>query len=345
LALGDFFRLTALLARVAREPSPGPDPRIEELPDQQTGAGVRYDLYRPRYCFRGEARTAMIAAHGVTCRGRRDPRLVHFARCLARSGVIAAVPTLSGLAAHRWDVADLDALEQVVAAVADATAPSGVPLGLIGFSYGGSYALVVAARQRVASRIGFTLTVGAYHSLDRVFDWYVETQHLEPTTEEEWDDAIYLQLILASQHRDRLGLSAERCGELESLLERYCFEAPAGEKRRFYDTHLRGRGLIDLGSAHRDRAVLEALSPAGKLASLRCQVSLIHDERDSIVPSSEAEALMRELESHGGQGHALLVTSLLSHVNLKDAFRLGEVRRLYRALEPVLGQRSRVEPA
>ena len=333
MGLGDFFRLSAFLARLARQPEElRGDPRVVEEPGRQTDAGTGYDWYRPA---RGKPRTALIAVHGVTCNGGHDPRLIHFARCLARSRVACAVPTLEGLATRRWDPSDLDALQSVVSAAA---ADAACPVGLIGFSYGGSYCLVVAARSAVAERVAFVVTIGAYSSLERVFDWYIEHQHERPETEAEWDDAIYLRLVLSAQHGRDLGLPAALVEGAEDLLGRYCVGASAGEKRRFFDERLAGLTLEELGARRRDEAALRALSPAGRLHGLRCLVSLIHDERDSIVPPSEAAALHAELAAlPDGERHIALVTSLLSHVDLASALRVSEVRRLYRALGPLLG--------
>ena len=59
--------------------------------------------------------------------------------------------------------------------------------------------------------------------------------------------------------------------------------------------------------------------------------------RDTFVPPAHAERMHAELRAApGGERHRLLVSSLLSHVSLADAFRWGELGRLARVLGPVL---------
>jgi hypothetical protein len=320
----DLARLTALIARIARRGAPAPsDPRVLERRDLRAG-GVDYDRYDPP----GEPRAIVVALHGIVLHGRRDPRLVHFGRSLARSGVACLVPTLPGLAGCRWEVADLDAMSAVVGAV-----EPGRRVGLIGFCYAASYALVVAARPAVAPRISFVLGFGPYHWLPTAFDTYVAAKDHTPRGDKEWDNWIYLHLVMAHQHFPEGEPRAAAC----DLLSRYCLEASPEEKRAFFDQHLRGVGLLDLTDRARDEATLEALSPGGKLGTLQATVSLLHDPRDTIVPAVHSERIFAELRAlPGADRHRLLITTLLAHAELSDLLRPGEFLRFCSALEPVI---------
>src|SRR5512142_1254561 len=95
--------------RLSRPGSSGPDPAVEEARDLGSGAG-RYDTYAPR----GKSpRATVVAVHGVTVHGARDPRLVHFARSLALSRTVCYVPTLTGLSSCRLLRTDLEELGAV----------------------------------------------------------------------------------------------------------------------------------------------------------------------------------------------------------------------------------------
>ncbi len=304
--LAHSLRVGALLANLARSHGGrGGDPRIEERLDQRTPGGASYDLYQPR----GAARATVVGLHGVATTGRRHPRLILLARALASLGVRCAVPQLPGLAACRWDPDDLGQVVEVVDEVATGT---GQRPGIGGFSYGASYGLLAAVHPRIAERVRFVFCIGAYASLPPLLDWYRQERTRTPRSELEWDDTVYLELILALQSGV---LSGEAQREGSVLLQRYCSEASAVEKRQFYERHLRGREVLANAFSNCERTVLEALSPAGKLSGLRCPVTLIHDPADTLVPSGHSQQLYDELAKQpGGERHRLLLSRLINHV-------------------------------
>ena len=326
------FRLASLLRRISRPARPPrPDPRVVERPAIAVpGSGAVYDLYEPR----GRRIGSVVAVHGVTLQGARDPRLGNFARSLARLGVACAMPALPALADCRWDTRDLDHLESVVAHLA--ADPDHRP-GLMGFSYGGSYALVAASRPSISDRIRFAVCLGAYHSLENLFDWYIEAGKRAPGSEKEWDNVIYRRLVMAYQQRQTLPLPETLLSEVKSLLVRYSNGATPEEKHRFDKAHLRRLDLFSGEVASRDHRVLEALSPARNLAGIRCPVRLIHDRLDTVVPPVHSERIFAELRAlPSADSHTLLITPLISHVSLKGFSKIGEVQRLCASIAPLV---------
>ena len=176
-----------------------------------------------------------VAVHGVTINGGQDPRLIHFARTMAHFGITCVVPTLGGLASCRWETSDLDELANIVTLTADTIQQ---PVGLVGFSFGGSYALIVAGRSEALKHIPWVITFGAYHNLADVLEGYALNLKREPQNKTEWDEAIYQRLAFLYGQRDAVAFSQEVWQEAEALLKRYCSEASFEEKRRFYDHYL-----------------------------------------------------------------------------------------------------------
>ncbi|HOX45473.1 MAG TPA: hypothetical protein PK668_17885 [Myxococcota bacterium] len=331
MGLVDMARLLGLLRRLARAPEGGgPDPRVEEQRARRTSAGMPYDLLLPRH----QPEAVLIALHGATLNGKDDARLQHFARQLAVSGAACAVPNLPGMSRLEWLPSDLEALAGLIG---ELHAETGHRVGLVGFSFAAAYALVVATRPEVAERVRFVLSIGAYHSFPELYQHFLRTRHDPAEDEAAEDDLIYRDAIGAWRQRAALGLDPARLAELEALLRRFCHQASPEEKRAFRERWLLPRDPVALDVAAQDRAALEALSPAGKLAGLRCPVSLIHDPHDHIIPVSHARALEAELGAlpDGGR-HRVLVTGLLKHVTLSGAFNLGEAARLLAALQPLV---------
>jgi len=274
-----------------------------------------------------------VAVHGVTTNGGQDPRLIHFARTLAHFGTACVVPTLRGLASCRWETSDLDELAYLVALAADMIRQ---PVGLIGFSFGGSYALIAAGRLEVSKHIPWVITLGAYHDLSDVLNGYALNLKREPQSDSEWDEAIHQRLVSLYGRRDTVAFSQEVWQEIETLLNRYCSEASLEEKRRFYDHHLRDLDT-DVFKRFPGPEVLKKLSPAGNLEHLACPVTLIHDRHDQVVPVMQTERLFSELKTcRSSKDHRLVLTSLLSHVSSSSWLNGPEVIRLAHALSPLM---------
>jgi len=326
-------RLSSFLARLSHQPeTPQPDPLLRERVGLRNAHGTVFDLFEPRDAT-GEP---LIALHGCTLNGKDDARLQHFSRCLARAGRSVYVPTLPALADARWNAGDVDALVDLIEEVHQRT---GHPIDLLGFSFSASYALVAAARPQVADKVRYLLGFGAYCSFPETYRLLIESYSRELVPEEEWDDHIYLHLITAYRQRQLLGLAPDLVEAMEALLRGYCHHASAEDKRAFFEQKLRGLGALAVEREHLDWAVLEALSPAGKLAELRCPVYLLHDPLDPLVPPAQARQLLDELrERSGAPEQRLLFTSMLQHVSLADVFNLGEVRRLLATLLPLIGR-------
>lgn len=329
MGFSKFFRTLALMARIAWGINRTHSDRSVVERQECLPSGTRMVIYEHRH----RKLAACVAVHGVSINGGLDPRLVHFARTVAHFGTTCVVPTLRGLASCQWDTSDLDELASTVAFTADTIHQ---PVGLIGFSFGGSYALIVAGRLELLKHITWVITLGAYHNLAEVLKGCAQNLKRDPQSNTEWDEAIYQRLVFLYGQRDALAFSREVWQEVEMLLKRYCSGASLEEKRRFYDHYLR-----DLNSEVFNRLPepegLRELSPAGSLEHLPCPVTLIHDRHDQVVSPAQAERLFSELKMrHSNKGHRLVLTSLLSHVSASNWLNGLEVIRLANALSPLI---------
>ncbi len=111
----------------------------------------------------GAPAPAIVLAAGVTPRGPDDPRVVRLADALTRSGRVVFVPAME---LPRQRIADAD-VERLVRAVLALHANPAVRGGvtLLGFSFGGSFALLAAADPRLRDRVNLVATFGAYGDL------------------------------------------------------------------------------------------------------------------------------------------------------------------------------------
>lgn len=309
-------------------------PKIEAKREVRLGEDLVFD----DYCSRREVRRVVVALHGVTVLGKDDPRLQHFARCLAISGIRCVVPALPGLANLQWDTADIGCISRVIDQLVSEGHDS---ISLVGFSFGASYALLAAAAQEPSSPIELVMAFGPYHSLVELYDYFRQWQSTTPTSEEEEDSLIYLHAVMAHRQRAVLGLSQETEQTLDTLLERYCNAATVEEKRVFFESSLTDLAVISVDAEQVDNESLAHLSPAGALGSLSCPVGLIHDRADTLVPWEHSERIFGELSAARPElGHRLLVTSLLQHVRPSNVLALREGVQMMRLISMLWDTRA-----
>ena len=318
-----YFRLVGLLARAARLNVEPDDGRIARRPLVSKSA-LDGDVWEPR----AGATETLVAAHGASLKGKDEPRLQAFARSMAASGIRCVVPTLPGLSQMQFLASDADAL----AALAQETAESYARPVLIGFSFGGSCALLGAARSK--SSVRYVLSFGAAHDYARLFDELCEKWRAVPADPRLRSERLYVLLMLTFRNAAQLGLR-EDLAPIASALGRFCQGLPQ-EEAQALERRLEPLAPVDAEHRYGDRAALRAASPAGQLAGLCCPTGLVHDPNDLLVPVDHAHALHRELEGLGARGsHRLLVTSLFEHVDLKR-FRFSDLSKLLRILEPLV---------
>ena len=151
----DWLRLAAVFSR-SRDLHPDADPRCSVEKNVRAANGWRVDRYRPKK----PSGAFLVLLHGWTLRGKDDLRLQAFARSLAIAGVECCVPNLPGLAMLTFDTGDVLGLRALLG-----ECPSRP--GIIGFSLGGSYALLAASDH--ANQPRFVVSVGGYGDLPATF--------------------------------------------------------------------------------------------------------------------------------------------------------------------------------
>lgn len=317
------LRTAALLTRIARL-RVGPDhPRIRRRP-LESATGLEGDVWEPR----DGAGETLIAVHGASLSGKEECRLQAFARAVAASGVRCLVPNVRGLSRMAFVAADAADL----AALASETAARHAPPALLGFSLGGSCALLAAAR--AGASVKYVVTFGAAHDYGTLFDEMTERWREVPQDPHQRRERIYVSLLMAYRQAVRSG-DAEEVARLESPLRRFCPGLPPQEQAEL-ERQLEALAPIAAERRSADRAALRLASPAGQLGGLTCPTGIIHDPGDALVPMDHARRLIEELQALGtGAAHRLLVTSMLDHVDLSTV-RLADVATLVRIIQPVV---------
>jgi pimeloyl-ACP methyl ester carboxylesterase len=261
--------------------------------------------------------------YGFTLAGEKEPRLIRFARAFAAAGFRVVVPDLPGLKSLDLLKGDLERLIDMIAFLHREFEGS---VGIVGFSVGGGIVLTAAVDPSLRGFVDPILLFGPHHSLPDLWSGLWRNPKRLPTSKEAWDDFIWWQLMLAYRQRKALGFNAAEQFELVELLKTYCSKPSLGYKRKAYERLVRPHGLLDLQHEVVDLDVLESLSPWGKLGKLAAQVLLLHDSFDPLIPPSQSQNMLTELQQRGiPNKERLVITPLLSHVSPRAVLNLPDL--------------------
>ncbi|HXE08368.1 MAG TPA: hypothetical protein VN612_10750 [Acidobacteriaceae bacterium] len=291
----------------------------------ETPAGarvVRARMYEPQ----GRANApAMVIFHGVHHLGIDEPRLMGFARAMAACGIRVLTPELPGIKDYHVDEDSVATIGESVRWMANRT---GAPVGVMGLSFAGGLALVAAEDPQYAPGFKFVFAVGAQDSMARVTEYYETGRDARPDgTIETLAPHEYGPLVIEYEHLADFvppqDLAAVRAVLRAHLYEDKTAEAQAslaldGAQKR------EALALMDATSAEtklriasvlvKYAAEMGALSPSGRLKTIKVPVYLLHGEGDNVIPAAETLWMAKELPKP--MLSAMLVSPVLSHVNL-----------------------------
>jgi len=280
------------------------DVSVGPLPVQTTARPISADLYQR--AGNGGASPGLVLVHGLSRRGKDDPRLRQAAALLARAGWAVAVPTVEGLTVLRLRPDD----EHIVVAATRALEQAGHrPVAMLGVSLGAGPALLAAADPSVSSSISAVLALGGYASATELLRYTLTgafgfdgMSGRRPVNEPAIAEFARANAELMDAPGQRLVGNRD-----PRILDDLVAALPAGTRR-----------------------LLAALSPDRVVDRLRAPLFLIHGRDDPAVPFTESLRLERAARATGRPVSVVIVGSL-GHVEPEqragplDLARLGAV--------------------
>jgi len=290
----------------------------------RTPSGIVYDLYDPTQF----AVATYILVYGLDLAGEKDARMVRFASACASVGLRAIVPDLAGLKSYCFSLADLQTIADLASYI---HLRFNSPIGMIGFSAGGSYALSVAADPEM-DWMDPLLLFSPYYSLDGIPPIRKPEVRGRLVTERDWDHFIWCQLVYAFRHLDGSDFSQAERTELINMLAEYCNLSP-GRKLALYKSLFKDRSPYDITDNIFAGQNLSAFSLSGKLGGVKGRVFIIHDPDDYLISPDHSKYILTELQQREPPAtQSLLITNLISHVTPQYGFRLAEGMQAIRML-------------
>jgi pimeloyl-ACP methyl ester carboxylesterase len=279
-------------------------PRRRRTTESSPAGLVVSDCWLPGAPWRGR-RPAIVIAMGVRTAPHDRPVIGRFATSLARLGFVVCWPRLAALDRGRPGIEPPESFVRAVEAMRRDSAVDPALVSLLGFSVGGSTALLAAADHRIADRVRAVIFFGGYYD---VFDFLVAAAAGVPSADgTRWRPS---------------------AGALEHLLAVIAALHAPGLLRMFPSRNeAEARAMLAAAPA-REREILAALNPATGIERLRAPVLILHDRRDHMVHYSESLKLARALGPD--RVAALAIVDLFEHVQPRSALSLASLHDLVR---------------
>jgi len=273
------------------------------------------ELWLPAWASPDRTAGAMLLVFGVNNLGRNHPAIERVADGLARTGVAVLVPDSRTLLEGRLEIGEIDGVVRAFQLLAARPEVDPERIGIVGFSVGGSLALLAAGDPRIADEVSWVNAFGAFADASSYLaavsaHAYRDRDGVEvPWTPTPLAREVYLRFLLDQVDAPDRGI----------LEDAYTDPILAAERPRV-DAAVRAELETDAGRAVHDLltstsletaeramtrlpasalAFIEAISPVHQLDRIDAAVHLMHETEDHHVPFVESRALASALEPTG----------------------------------------------
>jgi dienelactone hydrolase len=295
-----------------------PAPVRSSVPYRSAG-GAEADLaelWLPEWASAERPAGAILLVFGVNSLGRNHPAIVRVADALARTGVAVLVPDSRTLLEGRLEVGEIDGVVDAFRLLATRPEVDRDRLGIVGFSVGGTLALLAARDPSIAEQVRWVNAFGAFADAETYLASVAVHAYRDGGAQPvDWTPTplareVFLHFLLdqVDDPDDRASLEATFAGAILAGDR----PPPDADVRASLDSEV-ARTIHDLltaGSIEQAREVngalpaeslafIDAISPARHLDGLVADVHLMHETEDHHVPFVESRRLALALESAG----------------------------------------------
>jgi len=289
------------------------------------GRTLEADFYRRSGPGGSIKRPGLLLIHGLAEAGKDDPKLVRFARTMARAGFAVLVPDFTGLKSFRVrrdSVGEVAAAFDHLAAKTPGVRPG--KNGILGISFGGGIGLLAAADAGIRERVAYVVSFGGYYDLSNVIRYYTTGGYAYGPERGIGNPVPWAKWYLILKNPDFLEDPADRT-VFDAMARRKLREETADVSGWVKRLSPRGRALYDV-LAERDfsrfpplyakvsprvRDLLRALSLPEKIRDVKAEVILSHGIPDPLIPHTETLRLADALKGRGGAGGPDVSVTLL----------------------------------
>lgn len=320
--------------------------------DLGDGETTRARIYTPRGV---SDPPGLVIAHGVHHLGVDEPRLQRFSRAIASAGVVVYTPELKELADYRIDVRSNKSIGR--AAIELKQRVHRTTVGVMGLSFAGGLAMLVAADPQWAGSISFVVAVGAHDDLPRVARFFATNEIPEADgTTLKMHAHDYGAVVLVYSRPD-LFFPDKDVVLARDALKKWLWEDQDGARKIEEGMTPAGKAKMDLIFDHREdilapellafiarvEPAMKKVSPHGNLEGLRAHVYLLHGAGDSVIPPSETRWLA--VDAPADTVKAALVSNAIQHVELEGKPAYKEQWDLVHFMAMLLAEADKESPS
>jgi dienelactone hydrolase len=306
------------------------------------------ELWLPAWASEERRAGAMLLVFGVNNLGRNHPAIERVADALARSGVAVLVPDSRTLLEGRLEVGEIGGVVDAFRLLASRPEVDPARIAIVGFSVGGSLALLAAADPAIAEQVRWVNAFGAFADAASYLAAVSAHAYRGPDGEPvPWEPTPLAREVYLAFMLDQVEDVDDR-GALESAFGPAVLEAsrPPGDPELRAELRTDAARTVhdlltapSLDAAERSigelpaesLAFVDAISPAGHLAGVRTDVHLMHEVEDHHVPFVESRSLADALRSAGLLA-AHTEFRLFDHVQPDDLDLLAAAPELWKLL-------------
>jgi dienelactone hydrolase len=274
------------------------------------------ELWLPEWASAERPAGAMLLVLGVNSVGRNHPAVVRVADALARTGVAVLVPDSRTLLEGRLEVGEIDGVIDAFRLLVTRPEVDRERIGIVGFSIGGSLALLAARDPSIADQVRWVNAFGAFADAET----YLASVSAHAYVGADGSPVAWTPTPLAREVYLAFVLDqVDDADDREALAAAFGGAIFAGD-RPDHDSDLREsldsatartvHDLLTAGSPDEARraidelpaeslAFIDAISPARHMAGLEADVYLMHETEDHHVPFVESRSLASAFEETG----------------------------------------------
>jgi acetyl esterase/lipase len=284
---------------------------------------------------------------------RQVGQLVNLLNSMARAGLVVMALTTQTLIDYDLAPATADAIVESVLTLQHYPGVNPRNVGILGFSAGGSLAVLAAVDPRIQKTLAFITLFGSYFDARTLLqDFGRRAQdvdgHLQPWTPNPIPIQVLTNVVAGTFNNGdgdvlRGGINSTSGISLGptdvaslSPPAQAAYHLLAGDEPSRVDANL------DLLSPQL-KELLVSLSPSSVVQRIRAPVYLLHDRNDMFVPFTQSRAFAAEL-AQLGHHYRYAEFSIFAHVEVKTGLGIGPLigdgARLYQLLTEMLNPAS-----